>query len=385
MQRPTDKPAASRPTPEQYARRVMSGDDRSARATLLRAALSAAEPAYASAAAVRNWLFDSGVRRTHRLPRPAVSVGNITTGGTGKTPAVRWLARRLREEGRRVAVLARGYGSAAGAAGDEQVMLEQSLNPPGEANPVVVVANPDRRAGAAEAMRRRPGTDVFLLDDGFQHRRVARDFDLVLVSAASPFGYGHVLPRGMLREPLRGLGRAGAFLVTHADQADKAALSSIVATLRRHNAASPVYYATHAHAALLTPAAPASGPPDRPVDDLRRVAWFAFCGIGDPQTFLRQLEAAGGRCAGHRWFGDHHRYTEQDLASVRRDAAAGGADVLVTTEKDWAKIAALSASRATDTPGVLPIWRVELELHFRGDDERRLLDDVRAALGRRTA
>ena len=110
---------------------------------------------------------------------------------------------------------------------------------------------------------------------------------------------------------------------------------------------------------------------------MRDRCWFAFCGIGDPQTFLRQLERAGGRHAGHRWFGDHHRYNTNDLAALRRDATAAGADVLVTPEKDGAKLAELRAATSDDAP---PVWRVDMEIRFLGDDERRLFEQVEAVL-----
>src|SRR5687767_11141712 len=169
----------------------MSGEQAGLVAGVLRTGMSAAEPFYAAVAAARNRLFDAGLRKSHLLPRPVVSVGNITTGGTGKTPVVRWLAERLRDHGRRVAVLARGYGATAGEAGDEQVMLDHLLNDgTTDARRVVLVANPDRVAAATRLLGERPETDAFVLDDGFQHRRLARDLDVVLVSATSPFGYG---------------------------------------------------------------------------------------------------------------------------------------------------------------------------------------------------
>jgi tetraacyldisaccharide 4'-kinase len=181
----------------------------------------------------------------------------------------------------------------------------------------------------------------------------------------------------MLREPLGGLRRAGAFVVTHADQVLEAELSAIEQTLRRHNPAAPVYHAAHAHAALRTADVPAWAPADRSPQDLAARSWFAFCGIGDPQTFLRQLQAAGGRCAGYRWFADHHRYTAQDLSALRRDAAAAGADVLVTTEKDWAKLSTIADAAAGEGPRV---WRVDLEVRFRDGDEERLMEQVRRVL-----
>lgn len=357
---------------EQYARRVMSGDERGMRASMLRAVLAAAEPLYGLVAKGRNKLFDAGLNKSHRLPRPVISVGNITTGGTGKTPLVRWLAARLRDHGRRVAVVARGYGAKPGQLGDEQLMLRRLLNQGGAARPVAVVANPDRATAAEQVLRERPEIDVFVLDDGFQHRRLARDFDIVVVSATSPFGYGRLLPRGMLREPMSALRRAGAIVISRADQAPAAELDAIEARIWQVDPGLPIYRASHAHAALHTDAEGTT----RPLDELRERSWFAVCGIGDPQTFVRQLQSIGGRCAGYRWFADHHHYTDSDLADVRREARAAGADVLVTTEKDWAKVESLPGASDAD----LPMWRVDVQIRFSEDGEARLWDQILRAV-----
>ncbi|HZN68123.1 MAG TPA: tetraacyldisaccharide 4'-kinase [Tepidisphaeraceae bacterium] len=354
---------------DQFTRRVMSGEARGGVATLLRVATSAAEPFYSLAASARNRLFDIGAFRSVRLPRPVISVGNITTGGTGKTPLVRWLAAQLHDHGKRVAILSRGYKATPGTLGDEQLMLDRLLNGPGASNKVSIAANPDRVAAATALLRDRPETDLFILDDGFQHRRVRRELDLVVISATSPFGYGRVLPRGMLREPLRGLSRASAFVVTHADAADPAALERIEREVRRHNPDAPLYRAAHVQSALRR-----DGGEVVPLDALRERAWFAFCGIGDPLAFLNQLQSAGGRRAGFHAFPDHYNYTPDDVATLKRDAAAAGADVLVTTEKDWAKLSRLPVARETD--GAVPIWRADVELQFMADDAARLWDQV---------
>jgi tetraacyldisaccharide 4'-kinase len=363
-------PPPSQPEPagiDQFARRVMSGRECGVRATLLRAALATAEPFYAAGAAGRNWLFDAGLRKSHWLPRPVISVGNITTGGTGKTPVVRWLAEKLRSSGRRIAVLARGYRARPGQLGDEQLMLQRLLDEESRADAVTVVANPDRVTAATTLLRDRPEIDAFVLDDGFQHRRVARDLDIVLISATSPFGYDHVLPRGMLREPLRGLRRAGAVVITHADQVPAGDLDAIERQIKALHSTVPVYRAVHANTGLRAPTTEALS-----LDDLRGRSWFAVCGIGDPERFLRQLESIGGRCAGCRWFADHHHYTDDDLATVRRAARAAGAEVLVTTEKDWTKIQSLPSARDDDPP----LWRVDLQVRFQRDDEARLWEQV---------
>src|SRR4051794_36561894 len=183
---------------ERSFHRIVSGEATGVGPASIRALLSLAEPFYAAAAGARNRAFDRDPRKLRRLPRPVISIGNLTAGGTGKTPVVRWLASRLRDDGLRVAVLSRGYKATPGSLGDEQRMLESLLNGPGKV-PVVIRADPDRYSTGVAALREHPEIDVFLLDDGFQHRRLGRDLDLVLVNMTEPFGYGHVLPRGLLR------------------------------------------------------------------------------------------------------------------------------------------------------------------------------------------
>jgi tetraacyldisaccharide 4'-kinase len=177
----------------------------------------------------------------------------------------------------------------------------------------------------------------------------------------------------MLREPPSGLRRAGAVILTHSDQAPPDQLSAIEREIRRHHESVPIYRAVHAHTCLHDPAAPHP----RPLDDLRGRKWFALSGVGDPQTFVRQLQSFGGPPAGSRSFPDHHRYTEADLAAVRRDAAAAGADLIVTTEKDWSKLQNLPTARTT-TP---PLWRVDLAIRFPVEgDEDRLWDQVQRVI-----
>jgi tetraacyldisaccharide 4'-kinase len=216
---------------------------------------------------------------------------------------------------------------------------------------------------------------VFLLDDAFQHRRVRRDFDLVLLNATSPFGYGRMLPRGMLREPLRGLRRANAVIITHADQAGAVELDAIEREVRKWNVAAPVYHAAHVHAGFRHGTDSAV----HPLGDLRGRNWFAFCGIGDPDSFHRQLQSAGGSAAGHRWFADHHHYTPDELKALRREAAAAGADVLVTTEKDWAKLEQLPSA----DDGQVPVWRVDVRIQFFGSGEALLLEQLLGVLKNR--
>jgi len=352
---------------ESYVRQVMSGAATGGRAAGVRAALATAEPFYASIIWARNQLYDRRVLPRRRLPRPVISVGNLTTGGTGKTPMVRWLAAALRDRGWRVAILSRGYKSAGAALGDELEMLRQQLNAHSSMT-VVVQANPDRYSGGLRVLDKHPETDVFVLDDGFQHRRLERDFDLVLVSAVEPFGFGHVLPRGLLREPTRGLRRATAIVLTHADQVPPKSPSSAVDQVRRWNAAAPLYRAIHAQTAVLT----SDGAPPLPISYLSARRVYLLCGIADPSTFGRQLSQAGATIIGHRWFPDHHHYDDADATEARKEACRLGAEAIVSTEKDWVKLCGLPSARDS-TP---PIWRVDVQIQFLNDDAHRLLQQI---------
>jgi tetraacyldisaccharide 4'-kinase len=355
---------------EQQFIRIVSGHATSVGASLARGLLSTIEPFYAGATWIRNSLFDRQLKSVRRLPRPVISIGNITTGGTGKTPMVQWLAEALRGEGRHVAILSRGYRAAPGNLGDELSMLDRALNEPGKA-PVLLRAHSDRFAAGEELLKEHPEIDGFILDDGFQHRRLARDLDVVLINASEPFGFGHVLPRGLLREPLAGLRRAGALVLTHADHATPEQLSAIESRIRRHNPTVPIYQAMHAQAGLR------SSRPEtalHPIDELSHHRFFAFCGIGNPAAFDRQLARFAETYVGRRWFGDHHGYTPADLANLSAQARDARAEILITTEKDWVKIEPFAHASE------VPIWRSEIRMQFLGNSEQRLLDQIHTCL-----
>ena len=355
-------PPASR---ERWALRVLSGEDRGISARVIRTGLAIVEPFYAGAMTARNSLFSREIRKIHRLPRPTISVGNITTGGTGKTPMVRWLAEQLNERGMRPAILLRGYRGRDGQS-DEQRMLANWL---GER--ATVIANADRVGGAMTAMATMPQPDVFILDDAFQHRRVARDVDLVLINATDPFGFDHVLPRGLLREPLRGLSRAGAVVLTRSDQVNPTSIDQLRQRIAHYTSA-PIYAARHVQMSLR------SERETLPIDRLRLRRFFAFAGIAHPSSLDQQFAAFGPTYAGHFWFGDHHDYDDHDLADLQQSATAAGAEMLVTTEKDWAKLRDLPAGKS-------PIYRVELRIAFADGDEDRLLAQILGSINPKPA
>lgn len=323
----------------------MSGQRRGPGAMALRAAMSVAEPFYRGVIAWRNRRFDRGIG-VKRLPRPVISVGNITAGGTGKTPVVRWVCEKLMAMGAHPAVLLRGYKSVEGLS-DEQQLLQEQLG-----GSVIVKANPNRFEGGQSVLAGHSEIDVFVLDDGFQHRRLARDFDLVLIDATRPFGFNHVHPRGLLREPLDNLRRASAVLITRSDECGLEELDHTADTIKRHFTG-PLFYSRHVHRAYRFA--------DESTAELRNKKIFAFCGIGNPNSFVRQL---GGNVAGSRFLGDHHAYLQKDISQIETAAAAAGAQVLVTTEKDWTKLSGMKFS--------LPVARAELAIEFLDDDEGKL-------------
>jgi tetraacyldisaccharide 4'-kinase len=334
---------------ESRFKETMDGSDRSPSAAMLRAAAGCAEPVYSTIMRLRNAMYDSGVLASRPLGRPTISIGNITTGGTGKTPVVRWLCKRLSESGQHPVVLIRGYKETVDGISDEQKLLVDSG--------ITVVANPDRLRSAADAMKDHPATTVFILDDGMQHRRARRDFDLVLVHAAEPFGFNRIFPRGLLREPLTGLARADGVLITHADKVDAAALSEIASVIHRYNNRAVIYQCDHVVQA-----------------DLAGKKYFAFCGIGSPASFFTNLKSLGGERVGTQAFEDHHDYVEADLAKLATNATSAGAELLVTTAKDWVKLERF-ADKLT-----FPIIRAELSLRFRPGDEDQLLTAIRERL-----
>ena len=346
-------------------RRLVDGSTRGAGPAAARACLAALAAPYAAAVAARNAAYDAGLLAARRAPVPVISIGNLTLGGTGKTPLVAWTVRVLAAAGRRPAIVSRGYGAAAGATSDEAAEL--ALLVPG----VPHVADRDRRAGAAAAAA--AGADCVVLDDGFQHRRLARDLDVVAIDATDPFGCGRLFPRGLLREPLAGLARAGAVVLTRADAVPAARRREIRAALAAAcGPGMPAVWAEAEHRPVALRRHASAAEPLAAVRG-RRVA--AFAAIGNPAAFRAALEALGADVVHFRAFADHHAYAAADLADLARGAGAARADLAVTTLKDLVKV------RRDDLGGV-PLAALEIALVVR-EGEAELAEIVtRAAAGR---
>jgi len=281
---------------------------------------------YSLIARAKAWCYARGIFRRRKLPGTVVSVGNLTVGGTGKTPVVLAIANRFAEEGKHVAILTRGYRGTADAGGggvpqsDEVALLRERL-----AGKVQLGVGADRYKNGMVLAKH--GIDWFVLDDGFQHLRLSRAADIVLVDATDPFGGGMVLPAGRLREPLSALRRADIVVITRSVQAPLPALEAMI---RRHTS-SPIFYAsTGLESVLRVPRLDVA----LPQQEWQNARFLAFCGIGNPSAFFEDLRNWGFQVVQQRSFADHHVYTAREAVELEQAAANSGAVALLCTEKD---------------------------------------------------
>ncbi|MFN0051058.1 MAG: tetraacyldisaccharide 4'-kinase [Planctomycetales bacterium] len=315
---------------------AISGQDESLAAGLTRTALTWCAVFYAPVAR-----FLIGRQQSVRAPLPVISIGNLTVGGTGKTPLAAYLARWFRARGVRVCILSRGYGAGDTGVNDEALVLEQ-LCPD-----VPNLQHPDRIASATIACEELE-SQLLILDDGFQHRRLARDLDLVLVDALNPWGYGRMFPRGLLREPLTALRRAHLVIITRVDQVSPQRVAAI-----------------HQRIADIDPrqdVVEVAFPPERLInvsgntaqlETLRDRPVAAFCGIGNPQAFRASLERLGLQVVAFRPFPDHHQYTPTDRQELDNWVRAHDVAAVLTTQKDLVKW-------GLDELGGAPLWGVQI-------------------------
>ena len=308
---------------------------------LLLAPLLPAEGLFRAVASARGALYDAGFLPTTRADVPVVSVGNLAVGGAGKTPIVLAIAGRLLAAGRRPAVLSRGYGASrtddrvvsdgervlldAAEGGDEPVLLARRL--PG----LRVLCGGDRAGLAGKAVAL--GADLLLLDDGFQHRRLLRDLDVVVLDAGNPWGNGHCLPRGPNREPPAALGRAGLVWLGHADRAPPEGMERLRELARRQTGRAPIE-SIHAPRDLV------DGRLARrfPLEDLDGRGVGLLTGVARPGSVRRTVEGLGARVLVEFVFPDHHRFTEREIAEALAATSRAGASHLVTTEKDAVRL-----------------------------------------------
>ncbi|MGA8145452.1 MAG: tetraacyldisaccharide 4'-kinase [Candidatus Acidiferrales bacterium] len=287
---------------------------------------------YGAVSHLRARAYSTGVLKQQQLDGIVISVGNLTTGGTGKTPMVLWIAGRLAAEGKSVGILTRGYRGetssqnappkeASSAEGSESTSDEVQLLKSRLGDCVAFGVGADRFARGQELARR--GVKWFVLDDGFQHLQLARDVDIVMIDATNPFGGGHLLPAGRLREPKTALARASMVVVTRSNHSP-----AVEAAVRRDSDA-PIFYARAELDSVFAPYHP-----HLTEQDARGKKLFAFCGIGNPPAFIADLRNWGFQVAGHKFYPDHHRYSPEDVRDIESAARSVGADGVICTEKD---------------------------------------------------
>lgn len=328
-------------------RGLMSGRRRGLGPAIVRGGLKLASWAYGLGVRIRNRRYDRRGRLSERAGVPVISIGNLTTGGTGKTPLVCYLAGYLRSQGYRVSLISRGYGRGEAALNDEALELELRLPD------VPHVQDPDRVEAARVAVEEL-ATEVIVMDDGFQHRRLHRDLDILVIDATCPDGYGHLLPRGLLREPLSGIRRAQVAVLSRIEQVGLREREAIREAYLRRNADLAWVEASHRPTDLVD-----HRQRRRPVETLAGTRVLAFCGIGNPEAFGHTIRAAGAELVAFRELPDHTRYDAATVAELERWIAAvradGPIDRVVCTLKDLVKL-------RTGRLGGLPLEAIEIAL-----------------------
>jgi tetraacyldisaccharide 4'-kinase len=350
---------------QDYYRNLISDSDDGLARGLLRFLLRLISVGYHAAVCLRNFCYDKGLLRSYSAEATVISVGNVTTGGTGKTPLVIWLCGLLETKSLKCAILTRGYKVRGGKIADEPVILAKSC--PG----AKVIANSNRLEGAGRAVAEF-GTEVLVMDDGFQHRRLRRNLDIVAVDATYPFGFGRVLPSGMLREPAKALRRAGAVVITRYNQVTDEQAGELEKTIRQLAPDAAIAKAVHNHSY-----ARAARGQTLSIAELKEKAIFAFCGIGNPDAFLGRLGESGFNIVGSKVYNDHHDYSSEDVRDIYEQARSCGANLVLSTQKDWVKTSLLASQ---DDNIIFAYLGLELEFIEGIDKIEALIDE---AVGRR--
>ena len=336
--------------------RVARGVERGPLAGTVRFGLWFLQWPYRAVVALRNRRFDANPNCSFRAAVPVVSVGNLSVGGTGKTVCVEWVARQLREAGHVVTILSRGYGKGSASQNDEALMLEANLPD------VPHLQGADRSALARIAVEELEA-DVLVLDDGFQHRQLARNLDIVLLDATQPFVSMWPLPRGTWREPFAGLRRAHAVIFTRCDQAKPEVVEELEADISKRFPALPIARTIHAPTSLVNSAGTESS-----FDQIRCAHVLAFCGLGHPEAFFATVRSLGANILDSRVFPDHHNYNRSDVESLASWASKfPDSTRVLTTQKDLVKLQIPDLNSR-------PLWAVRVELQFiTGEAELKVL------------
>ena len=292
---------------------------------------------YKTIVILRNFAFDKGYKKIEKLPASVFSVGNITAGGTGKTPTVIFLAQKIQKfQMVRPVILSRGYGQ------DEQKLFQQSQ--------ILHFANPYRYEAAQKAFSKHGSDLCFLLDDGFQHRSLYRDLDIVLIDSTRPFGNRNLLPRGFLREPLSHLKRADVILFTRCNMITSEALESLKSEVLRLNSKALQVESIHAPIAIQN----LSDQKEYPLSFVRGKRCLAFAGIGNPMSFYRTLEKLEAQLIFRKTFPDHYAYQARDIEFLEKICEENKIEGMLTTAKDSVKWKNFH----------LPVWVLKISLQI---------------------
>ena len=327
----------------------------------LRLCLRLIATAYGLVVRLRNLCYDKKWFKTHDVPVPVISIGNITTGGTGKTPLVIWICNLLAGKGKNCAILTRGYKTQPGILSDEPALLAKSCPS------AKIIVNPDRTAGAQKAVKEHD-VAVIVMDDGFQHRKLKRDLDIITIDATCPFGCEHILPAGLLREPVTTLKRAQIAVITHCDKIQQDELTYLEDRILSLNPQITIAKAIYKH-----PCAIGIKGLNLTTDQLKQKPVFAFCGIANPDNFFDSLKQMGTNLLGSKIYNDHHNYKAQDFGDIYEQAKYLGAEIILTTQKDWVKTALL-AQKKQDI--IFAYLALELDFPHGYDKIESLIDNI---------
>lgn len=318
---------------------------------------------------LRNFLYDKKILTSYKSDVPLISIGNLTFGGTGKTPLVSYLTEFFQSQGKKVVIISRGYKGSKSSknvflvsdgqgqifgnpdeCGDEPFLLATWLP-----NTPILISK--KRASAVQRAESQFSPDYILLDDGYQHRAVFRDIDILLIDAMDPFGNYRLTPSGTLREPIENLSRADIMLINRAEEDED--LLTLRRILRRHNKEAHIFQLGNRITKLVSlVTGDTLGP-----EEISGMNSYLFCAIGNPHGFSLNVEKLGSHVVGHRYFRDHHRYTGEDLQKISREAREAGASIIVTTQKDSVRI------EKHDEFSSLPLYYAKLELIFYKEED----------------
>ncbi|MGR3178243.1 MAG: tetraacyldisaccharide 4'-kinase [Candidatus Anammoxibacter sp.] len=313
---------------------------------------------YRGILALRELFYQKDFIKKTTLPVPIISIGNITLGGTGKTPLVEHIAVYIKKKGKKVAILSRGYGAkkkkqnkSLEVYNDEYLMLRENLTD------IPNVINSNRVLSGRKAIKEYHA-DCLLLDDGFQHHRLNRTLDIVIINALNPFGYDCVFPGGFLRESLRNLKRADLFIIAHSNLCSNNELTNLKDRLNRYNNGIPIVETTHQPVNIEN----INDGTILPVEWLKEKRIYAFCAIGNPESFSKCLANQGAKITKFKPFLDHYFYTKDELEEIIKDAEHAGVEAIVITQKDKVKILEVLAKKDLDTYSI-PFYVFKIKIN----------------------